>query len=176
MKKLYFLLMLFLFGASLIYAQDNEAMKQKLQKECNEFAEKMVSGDMEDMWNYYSNDVISLPSYEPMIKGLDAVKASSEKMKESGMKMTKFNLTVTDVMQSGDFVVEIGNYELTMDMPGMGPWDDHGKYMNVWEKQSDGSMKLKAETWNTDVNPWQDMKMMDDHGGHMEMEDNTEGE
>ena len=30
---------------------------------------------------------------------------------------------------------------------------DHGKYMNVWQKQSDGSWKLKADTWNSDVNP-----------------------
>jgi ketosteroid isomerase-like protein len=30
---------------------------------------------------------------------------------------------------------------------------DHGKYLNVWQKQSDGSWKLRADTWNSDVNP-----------------------
>jgi hypothetical protein len=43
--------------------------------------------------------------------------------------------------------------------------------MNIWEVQDDGSMKLKAETWNTDVNPWQEMQMKEEkapegHEGH----------
>ncbi len=33
------------------------------------------------------------------------------------------------------------------------PWNDHGKYMTIWEMQDDGSLKVKVETWNTDVNP-----------------------
>jgi hypothetical protein len=28
-------------------------------------------------------------------------------------------------------------------------------------------MKVKVETWNTDVNPWMQMQMMDDHGDDM---------
>jgi len=169
MKKLFSLMLLFLFGASIIYAQDMSDMKSKLQTMCDEFSKRMVSGDMTGMWDYYTNDVISLPSYEPMVKGLDAVKANYEKMKESDMKMTDFSLTVTDVMQSGDFVVEIGTYKLKMEMPGMEePIDDHGKYLNIWQTQEDGSMKLKAETWNTDVNPWMDMQMMEEgHGEGM---------
>ncbi len=30
--------------------------------------------------------------------------------------------------------------------------------MNVWEKQDDGSMKIKADIWNTDMNPWEMMQ------------------
>jgi ketosteroid isomerase-like protein len=41
----------------------------------------------------------------------------------------------------------------------MGNINDNGKYMTVWEKQSDGSWKVKAETWNSDNNPWADMNM-----------------
>ena len=43
-------------------------------------------------------------------------------------------------------------------MPGMEkPMDDHGKYLTIWEKQKDGSLKTKIEIWNSDVNP---MSMM----------------
>jgi ketosteroid isomerase-like protein len=39
-------------------------------------------------------------------------------------------------------------------MPGMDkPMDDHGKYLTIWEKQKDGSLKVKVETWNSDVQP-----------------------
>jgi ketosteroid isomerase-like protein len=89
-------------------------------------------------------------------------------MMESGMKMTAFKSTVTDVMQDGNTVVDIGTYEITMMLPQMGdqPWSDHGKYMTIWEMQEDGSLKVKAETWNTDVNPW--MEMQKKHEGEGE--------
>ncbi|OGU64198.1 MAG: hypothetical protein A2W30_06920 [Ignavibacteria bacterium RBG_16_36_9] len=168
MKKLFATLFAFLFVASLLNAQDTAELKKKIQTMCDKYSQQMVSGDMSGLWAYYADDIISLPSYEPAVRGLDAVKASYEKMKESGMKMTKFALTVTDVMQSGDFVVEVGTYTLTMEGGGMEmPWDDHGKYMNLWEVQDDGSMKLKVETWNSDVNPWQEMqKMQAPEAGH----------
>lgn len=171
MKKLFVILFAFLFISSLVNAQNTAELKKKIQTMCDEYSQQMVSGDMSGLWAYYADDIISLPSYEPALRGLDAVKASYEKMKESGMKMTKFALTVTDVMQSGDLVVEIGTYTLTMGGGGMEmPWDDHGKYMNLWTMQSDGSMKLKVETWNSDVNPWEEMKKMqapeEGHEGH----------
>jgi ketosteroid isomerase-like protein len=171
MKKLFSLVLVMLFSAALMQAQDTAELKSKLQTMCDEFSQKMVAGDMSGMWDYYADDAISLPSYEPMVKGVDAIKANYEKMQQSGMKMTKFKLNVTDVMQSGDFVVEIGTYDLTMEGGGMEmAWDDHGKYMNVWEMK-DGSMKLKAETWNTDVNPWMEMEKMEGHGEGMGMEE-----
>jgi hypothetical protein len=36
--------------------------------------------------------------------------------------------------------------------------------------QDDGSLKLKVETWNTDVNPWEEMKKMEGHEGHMDIQ------
>jgi ketosteroid isomerase-like protein len=40
-------------------------------------------------------------------------------------------------------------------MPGNDkPMNDAGKYVTIWEKQKDGSLKIKIETWNTDSNPW----------------------
>jgi ketosteroid isomerase-like protein len=35
--------------------------------------------------------------------------------------------------------------------------EDHGKYLTVWEKQKDGSLKVKVETWNSDVDPMSQM-------------------
>jgi hypothetical protein len=36
-------------------------------------------------------------------------------------------------------------------------WPDNGKYITVWEVQDDGSLKIRVETWNTDINPWVNM-------------------
>jgi hypothetical protein len=41
-----------------------------------------------------------------------------------------------------------------MTMPNMpAPMEDHGKYLTVWEKQKDGSLKVKVETGNSEVDP-----------------------
>lgn len=169
MKKLFSPVLIFLFLSSIIYSQDASELKNKVQMMNDNMSKMMMSGDMSSIWEHYSNDVISMPSYEPMLKGIDACKESYKKMHESGMKITEFKSTVTDVMQSGDLVIDIGTYEITMSIPQMGdqPWSDHGKYMTIWEMQDDGSLKVKVETWNTDVNPWMEMEKMKGHEEHM---------
>ena len=178
MKQIFAVLFSAIFLSSLVYAQDMSELKKKVQMMNDKYAEQMVGGDMSTLWDYYSDDIISMPSYEPMLKGLEACKKSAQKMEESGMKITAFSTTSTDVMQSGNLVVDIGTYNITMQVPGMDmPWDDHGKYLNIWEMQDDASMKMKVETWNTDVNPWMEMEKMeghDAHEGHMEMQEDKD--
>ena len=175
MNKLFAILIALIFTASLINAQDTAELKKKIQAMNDEAAKMMVANDAAGMWANYSEDVISMPSYEPMLKGIEACKESYKKMTESGMKMTAFKSVVTDIIDAGDYVVDIGTYKISMSVPGMDmPWDDHGKYMTIWEKQDDGSLKIKVETWNSDVNPWEEMQKMqpppppakDEHEGH----------
>ncbi len=175
MKKLLLILFAVLFVTSLSIAQDLAELREKVQAMNDEYAQLMVTGDADKMFSYYAEDVISMPSYEPMVRGLDAMKKSYEQMSQSGMKISAFETKVTDLMKYGDLVVDIGTYEITMSIPGMDqPWTDNGKYMTLWEMQDDGSMKVKVETWNTDVNPWMEMEQMEEHEAqeeHMEMEE-----
>ena len=177
MKKLFIILFALLFSASLINAQDNADLQKKVQSMNNDMAKLMLSGDEDAMWAYYSEDIISMPSYQPMMKGMEACKESSEKMKESGMEITVFETVNTDLMVSGDLVIDIGTYNITMTMPQMGgqPWSDNGKYMTIWEMQEDGSLLVVAETWNTDNNPWQDMKEMEGQGEYDDMQKDAKG-
>jgi hypothetical protein len=32
---------------------------------------------------------------------------------------------------------------------------DKGKYLTIYERDANGSLKIKVETWNTDLNPMQ---------------------
>jgi ketosteroid isomerase-like protein len=172
MKKLFTILFVLLVATCFVYSQDNAELKKKIQSMNDEMAEMMISGDEETIWSYYSKDVISMPSYQPMIKGLDACIKSSEEMMASGMEIAAFKSTNTDLMVSGDFVVDIGTYEITMNIPEMGdmPYTDNGKYMTIWEMQDDGSLLVVAETWNTDKNPWMEMQEMEGQGEHMDMQ------
>ena len=157
MKFFQVLLVTFLLLSAFSFAQieDMSEMKSQLQEMENNFAKDMMAGDNSKMLDMYLDDAVSLPSYSPMMKGKDAIKKAMDMEAKSGNKTTDFNITTTDVFGSGDIIVEIGTYEMTMQIKGMNdPVNDHGKYMTVYEEQDDGSLKIKSDTWNSDINPW----------------------
>ncbi len=169
MKKLSLVYIALLVCISQIYAQSESELKAMFDENNKKFSQMMLDNDLEGMLNYYTDDCISLPSYQPMLRGHDAMRKAHEQQHESGMKVTAFELATTDVMSNGNMAVEIGTYTISMTMPEMGAMDDQGKYMNVWEKQG-GDWKLRADMWNTDMNPW--MMMQEDKDKHnMDMDD-----
>ncbi len=150
-KSTALLVMLTVLVAGVAFAGD---MKMKCQEMSTKIAKAILENDHKTIMDMYEDGAYSLPSYSPMLKGKKAM-AEHQKMEEKmGIKMKTFSLTTVDVLEGKDFVVEIGTYKLTMTMPGMEkPFPDHGKFITVWKKHKDGSMKVVAETWNTDVNP-----------------------
>jgi len=144
---------------------DVEKLKAEVNSINDQLSKAILENDHDGPLKFYTEDAISLPSYQPMIKGMDALKEQTEKQKEHPMNMKTFKITSTDVWVSGMFVVDIGTYSLTMEMPDApgGEIKDQGKYLTLFEIQKDGSLLMKADTWNTDFNPWE--AMMQDHDG-----------
>lgn len=153
MKNLVFLLsVLILLGSTYLLAQDDLAMAKKQIIELTDKYEKAtLSGDFKSIFNFYTEDAISLPDHYPMQKGKDAIKKFYEM--DSKEKITAFNLETKDVFGSGDWFYQIGTYTITIEIPQMKePINDHGKFLIVFKKE-DGSLKVSAETWNSDMKP-----------------------
>ena len=157
MKKLTIFLFAFLFASTALFAQDLAKIKAEVEKLNKVFTQAMLDNDTEKMMAIYADDIISMPSYQPMIRGLAKVREMSEMQSKSGWKTTHFELNTTDVMFAGNFVIEVGTYDMKMSGPDMPEWPDNGKYITIYEIQKDGSLKVKIETWNTDTNPWEQM-------------------
>lgn len=175
MKSVYFrfvtVIFCFIFITASSLAQDS-GLKQKVQMMNNEMVKAMLADNHAAIMSMYTDDVVSLPSYEPMLKGKTTLEQSAKKNKEAGFKINAMTLKTMDVWSGGDLAYEIGTYTINMTIPGMsGKVDDNGKYLTVWQKQADGSWKIKADTWNSDNNPWEDMGMAKD-----DMEDDMEKE
>ncbi len=168
MKKLFLTCVAILIAVSQLYAQSEADMKAKFNELNKKFSQMMLDNDLEGMLSYYSENPISMPSYQPALRSLDAMRESHKQQHEMGMKITAFELTATDVIVEGNIAIEIGTYTVSMNIPEMGAMDDHGKYMNVWEKQG-GDWKLRADMWNTDMNPWE--MMQEEHGDYGKHED-----
>ena len=135
------------------YAQSNEELKKTFTNLNKKMIEAGKAENFDVMREFYADDVISLPSYEPMLRGYNQILESHKKMKASGVKVNDMQIETTDVLSSGNLAVEIGTYKINMIMPGMGEINDFGKYLTVWKKQGNGGWKVIAETWNTDQNP-----------------------
>jgi uncharacterized protein (TIGR02246 family) len=148
------LLIAVLFMANLAYSQTNAEYKTKIESLNKEMAKNMLEGNTEKLLSIYTEDAISLPSYQPLQEGKAAIKKASEEMAKTGVKFTSFVPTIVKVIDNGNLITEIGTYKISMTMPNMDkPMEDHGKYLTIWEKQKDGSLKVKVETWNSDVDP-----------------------
>ncbi|GAB4287075.1 MAG: hypothetical protein Kow0098_03100 [Ignavibacteriaceae bacterium] len=162
-----------LFVAPALLAQSDEELMVKFQEYNNMLAKATLAGNEGEMLEYYTDDVISLPSYQPALMGIEEIKKNMDEAPEMDIK--EFELKTREVFSSGNLAVEVGSYKIKFDMPRMSDIEDVGKYLTVWEKQDDGSWKIKAETWNTNMNPW--MEMMEEHDmGKPEIEHHQEDE
>ncbi|MCB2222208.1 MAG: nuclear transport factor 2 family protein [Bacteroidetes bacterium] len=150
-------------------SKESEKLKSQIEKMNDKMVKAIKADDHEILSNMYVEDVYSLPSYSPMTNTKQAMIDHEMKNQEAGYKMVSMKFDVVEVIPAGDYAIEIGKYNVSMQVPMMEePMNDKGKYITVWEKQKDGSLKIKAETWNTDANPWMDGMGHDNDGGHMD--------
>jgi ketosteroid isomerase-like protein len=152
-----------LLTANVAHSQSSSDYKAKIESINKDMTKNMLEGNTEKLLSLYTDDAISMPSYHPMEDGIAAIRKASEDMAKSGVKYTSFTPTTLKVLVNGNQITEIGTYKVTLTVPNMDkPIEDHGKYLTIWEKQKDGSLKVKVETWNSDVDQ---MSMMNNQTG-----------
>jgi ketosteroid isomerase-like protein len=164
MKKINVVIMMLLLSGLVVFGQQSARDYQNAIEDLNkEIVNAMISGNTEKSLSFFTDDVISMPNYGPMLQGIDEVRKANEDMGKSGVKIISFKPVITKVIPNGDQVTEIGTYKISMTLPGSDePVEDHGKYLNIWERQSDGSLKIKVETWNSDSDPMEQMGQMEE--------------
>jgi len=153
--KILSLPILFLLSTTLCYSQDDsQQLKNKIQQIGNETVQAYLAGDLDLLYSYYTDDAIQMPIYDKMIKGKGAIKQREIEARKAGAKVDTLYHRTLEVGSCGDLVWEIGAYSVTLSLPGMpNPVTDIGKYLTIWQKQGDGTFKIKLEIWNTDINP-----------------------
>ena len=154
------LLLIFLVSIYAFIGCQQQHDLEKIKSQVDEINNKMVTAILENnqepLFEMYMEDAISMPSYQPMVKGLEAMKEMGKD--QPPMNMKKFTLATEEIFVSGNFVIDIGTYDLVIDMgPEQGEVPDKGKYLTLFEIQKDGNLLIKADTWNTDFNPWEMM-------------------
>jgi ketosteroid isomerase-like protein len=171
MKTMTLFLTMFLvvfFTVGNVLAQSENDFKAQIEKRNKQMAEYMIKGDTEKSMSLYTDDAISMPSYEPMHKGIAEIRKANKEMASSGWKFNSFEPTTVKIIPMGELITEIGTYKVSMTMGGTNePMQDMGKYLTIWEKQKDGSLKIKVETWNSDMDP---MNMLKSAGNQADLD------
>lgn len=145
--------MLGFFTASAQKPQKDDHLKNKIQAYNDQMAKAIVSDDQETILSFYTRDAVSLPNYSKMLVGHEEI-ARHQKESAGQANVTAMKFSTQIIKDYGKALLEIGVYDITVEVPGYGqPYKDKGKYVSVWEKQTNGDYKMAAEIWNTDVNP-----------------------
>ena len=146
---------LFLFASVSIFAQnDLSTMRNTIQQLENEWVKAYIAGDAVALANMYTDDAYSMPDNTPMWKGKDQILDGNRKEMKSGVKYTNLIDKTIEVFGSGDLVYEVGTYTMTyIPANSTEPVTDNGKYLDIWQKQADGSWKVKADIWNSNLTP-----------------------
>ncbi len=115
-----------------------------------QWAKTAGTHDLDGTVAYYADDAVLLPPNEPLISGKAALRTSWTALLAPNIALT-WHAGKVDVSQSGDLAYVVGSYDLsTKDAQGK-PVSDHGKTIEVFRKQSDGTWKVVADMYSSDL-------------------------
>src|SRR4030066_597286 len=117
MKKTFFAMCIVFTISVLSFAQGDA--RSVIEENNKKMLEGMMREDIDACLALYSDDVISLPSYGPMLRGKDQIAASWRKDMEKGNKIKDMQFNTLEVREEGNVAIEIGTYNVTMSLKGM---------------------------------------------------------
>jgi ketosteroid isomerase-like protein len=130
---------------------DTQSVEQLLRDLDAQWAKAAAAKDVEQTIGYYSADAIVLPpNATTAVTKEDVRNIWKDMLASPGLTITWKPVRV-QLSKSSEMGWVSGTYELTMNDASGKPINDRGKYLEVWEKQSDGNWKCRADMWNSDL-------------------------
>jgi ketosteroid isomerase-like protein len=125
---------------------DRDAEVQKLLQADRDFAALAdKTGDAEAFHSYMSADGVQLPADSAPIQGPDAIRDGLKSLSPYQLRWTPRAASVSDDLTLG---WTWGEWQL-MGTDANAPPVSHGKYLDVWHRQSGGSWKVVADIGNS---------------------------
>ncbi len=138
------LLPVLLFACS-AFAADTK-IEQTLRDLDDQWSKAAGAKDLEKTVSFYSDDAIVLPPNAPAITSKGGLREMWKGFLDSVASIS-WKVTRVEVAKSGDMAYLTGSYETA----GNDGTKERGKYLEVWEKQADGSWKCGADMFSSDL-------------------------
>jgi uncharacterized protein (TIGR02246 family) len=107
--------------------------------------------DLDKTVSYYSEDAVVMPPNAPSATTRETIRSAWKEMLTTPSAAISWKTTKVEVAKSGDLACLSGTYELAMNDGSGKPVNERGKYVEVWQKQADGTWKVVADIWNSDL-------------------------
>src|SRR5215471_8984538 len=128
-----------------------QSVEQLLRDLDAKWAKAAATKDVEQTIAFYSDDAIVFPPNAASASRKEAIRNGWKEMLGSPGVIISWNPTKVQVGRAGEMAWVSGTYELTMNDASGKPINDRGKYLEVWEKQTDGNWKCAADMWNSNL-------------------------
>ena len=116
----------------------------------NEAFEKAVaSQDAAALGALYTPGAVLLAPNAPAANGPAAIQAVFQGFLDAGAE--SLMLETTSFEEQGDVVIDVGRYTLGLRLPSGDSVSDVGKYLVVFARQPDGSLRFKYDAFNSDA-------------------------
>ena len=142
-------LLVVLAGAwrSSLRADAPKATAETMKQMEGEFMKAALEHGSAGYMSYYADTAVELPN------GADAIVGKADIAKGMGFLDDKNNRLTwapvgADISASGDLGYTWGNFAFSAKDKDGKETVDHGKYMSIWKKQSDGSWKVAVDMGN----------------------------
>src|SRR6266487_3048890 len=150
MKTKTLLVTLTLGVATFCLAADTQT-EQALRDADAQWSAAAGAKDLDKTVSFYSNDAIVMPPNASAATAQETIRKIWQDLLASPGLVISWKATKVEVAKSGDLACLSGTYELIMNDLSGKPVNDHGKYVEVWEKRADGKWKCGADIWNSDL-------------------------
>jgi len=110
-----------------------------------DFARALVAKDVDAASAFYADSAVLLPPNAPAVVG----KAGIRGFLGAFPPLTELTLTVDGIVGAGDLAYAYGRYHLTV--AAQGAPVDSGKFLDIRQRQADGSWKYVADMFNTSI-------------------------
>ena len=138
--------------AQCVKMQDNESDMANLLKTIEGFDKAWDDYDMGKALEFYSEHAIYLQQNREMMKGMAAIKKFYN---SPSPKPEKWNLNrnKVEIKLEGNLAYEVVDQIITAKAEGSDLSSIPNKYIHIWEKQKDGTWKLKIDMNNSNQPP-----------------------
>ncbi len=107
--------------------------------------------DLDKTVSYYSDDAVVMPPNAPSATTRETIRSAWKEMLTTPGAAISWKATKVEVAKSGDLACVSGTYEETMTDASGKPVKDRGKYVEIFKKQADGTWKVVADIWNSNL-------------------------
>jgi len=104
--------------------------------------------DLDLFMSFYVPDATSYPPGMPELVGPEAIRKVFKEIFSAPNFSLSWTPSKAEVAASGDVGWTAGTYDMTM-----GGMKDSGKYITLWRKQPEGTWKVAADIFNTNLPP-----------------------